>query len=288
MKPNEITQRDIDKWTRCTSGSQLCRPVDGGAAQAFGGVDRYEAWQLFDTIAAKARLADLGEQSSALAHELRQPLFSIAIANENLRMMLALGDALQPQLAKAVERISEQVQRAQTIIDHTLAYASGKNLGMVSADLSLSARNAVRFLQPLFDTSDIEVDDRSALVRAEVAICQIEAEQVFVNILRNAAESIEARREAGWQGRGRIIVRMIVEDGRVFCQITDNGAGLSKDLVPSAFQPFFTTKPRVGTGLGLHICRQVVDKIDGTLTLVPGETHGARIEIDLPLFSAGQ
>lgn len=284
MKPNEITQRDIDKWTRCTPTSQLCRPTESGAQQNCGTIDEREALQIFDTIAAKARLADLGEQSSALAHELRQPLFSIAIANENLRMMLALGDMMQPQLVKAVERISEQVQRAQTIIDHTLAYASGQSRGVVSADLGLAARNAVRFLKPLFDATGIEVDDRHAQVRGEVALCQIEAEQVFVNILRNAAESIETRRDAGWQGAGRIAIHIFTENGKVQCCVADNGAGLSKDQAKSAFQPFFTTKPRVGTGLGLHICRQVIGKIGGEVALVPGETEGARVEIELPLL----
>lgn len=284
MKPNEITQRDIDKWTRCTPASQLCRPAEGGAQTGCGTFDESEALQLFDTIAAKARLADLGEQSSALAHELRQPLFSIAIANENLRMMLALGDMMQPQLVKAVERISEQVQRAQTIIDHTLAYASGNSRGVVSADLGLAARNAVRFLKPLFDATGIEVDDRCAQMRAEVALCQIEAEQIFVNILRNAAESIEARRDAGWQGAGRIAIHIVAESGTVYCGVADNGAGLSKDHARSVFQPFFTTKPRGGTGLGLHICRQVVGKVGGTVDLVAGETEGARVEIELPLL----
>ncbi|MEE4451580.1 sensor histidine kinase [Novosphingobium resinovorum] len=286
MKPNEITQRDIDKWTRCSPSSQLCRPADAAMSQGCGGIDQSEALQLFDTMAARARLADLGQQSSALAHELRQPLFSIAIANENLRMMLALGNMMQPQLTKAVERIAEQVQRAQTIIDHTLAYAAGKTGGMVSADLGLAARNALRFLQPLFDASGIEIDERNAHVRAEVGLCQIEVEQVFVNILRNAAESIEARREAGWQGTGRIALHIAVESGKVHCTVADNGAGLSKDLGQSAFQPFFTTKPRVGTGLGLHICRQVLGRIGGAVELVPGDTDGARVEIVLPLVES--
>lgn len=283
MKPNEITQRDIDKWTRGGPDSEMCRPTERDAFHADTDSDRAEAWRQFDTIAARARLADLGEQSSALAHELRQPLFSIAIANENLRMMLALGTGKQAQIAKAVERIAEQVQRAQTIIDHTLAYASGNSLGKVSSDLGLSAGNAIRFLRPLFDASGIEIDDRDAHVRAEVGLCQIEAEQVFVNILRNAVESIEARQEGGWTGAGRIVIRFDVGDGRVMCRISDNGGGLSGDLGSSAFEPFFTTKPRVGTGLGLHICRQVLGKVDGRVRLDPGEAEGACVTIDLPV-----
>lgn len=284
MKPNEITQRDIENWTRCTPMKQQCHPVADIAAQAISdGIDVSDAHQLFETIAAKSRLADLGEQSSALAHELRQPLFSISVANENLRMMLGRCDITKPQLDKAIARIAQQVERAQTIIDRTLAYASGNSRGEVSADIGLAASNAVEFLRPLFETADIEIDDHGAHVHANVSLCQVETEQVFVNILRNAAESIESRRESGWQGAGHIAIRIALHEGAVRCVVSDNGAGLSGDTARAVFQPFFTTKPRVGTGLGLHICRRVLEKAGGVVTLVPDETEGARVEIELPL-----
>lgn len=283
MKPNEITQRDIDKWTRCMPSSQVCRPGAEVSADPCQSVDIADVRKLLDTIAAKSRLADLGEQSSALAHELRQPLFSIAVANENLRLLLGQANVAQPQLTKAIARIAEQVGRAQTIIDRTLAYASGQGAGAVRADVGLAASNAVRFLRPLFDVADIEIDDRQAHAHACVALCQVETEQVFVNILRNAAESIEARREADWRGAGRIAVRISVKGAKVCCAVTDNGAGLSGDAARSVFTPFFTTKPRIGTGLGLHICRQVLEKVGGMVTLIPGEDEGARVEMELPV-----
>jgi two-component system C4-dicarboxylate transport sensor histidine kinase DctB/two-component system sensor histidine kinase TtrS len=284
MKPNEITQRDIEKWARSTPPRQLCGPNEGGAASpSHGDIDLSDARQLIETIAAKARLADLGEQSSALAHELRQPLFSISVANENLRMMLGRTDITKAQIDKAIARIAEQVERAQTIIDRTLAYASGHGPGAVRADIGLAAGNAVEFLRPLFETADIEIDDRGSHVHAHVGLCQVETEQVFVNILRNAAESIEVRRESGWQGTGRIAIRISLAGTTIRCVVSDNGAGLSGETARTVFQPFFTTKPRIGTGLGLHICRQVLDKVGGAVTLVPGENEGARIEIEMPL-----
>jgi two-component system C4-dicarboxylate transport sensor histidine kinase DctB/two-component system sensor histidine kinase TtrS len=287
MKPNEITQRDVENWGRCTPTSQLCRDTDGTAHRAGCGIDPAGVEQLFETIAAKARLADLGEQSSELAHELRQPLFSIAIANENLRLLLERDDGMQPQLAKAIERIAEQVQRAQTIIDHTLDYASGNSRGVVSADFGVAARDAVRFLRPLFEKANIRVEQCRTPIPANVGLCQIEAEQVLVNILRNAAESIEARREAGWRGVGRIAIRLSIEGEALRCIISDNGAGLSREQARAAFQQFFTTKPRNGTGLGLHICRQVLGKIGGVVELSPGDVEGACVKIELPLLVVG-
>lgn len=286
MKPNEITQRDIDKWARCTPTEQPRRSVGSLVApttRADG--DLGDAGQFFNSIAGKARLADLGEQSSALAHELRQPLFSIAMANENLRMMIGRSDMTKAQFDKAIARIAEQVGRAQTIIDRTLAYASGHGLGAMRADIGLAAGNAVEFLRPLFESADIEIDDRGSHVHAPASLCQVETEQVFVNILRNAAESIQARREAGWQGAGRIAIRISLQAGRIHCTVSDNGAGLSQKTAQAVFEPFFTTKPRIGTGLGLHICRQALDKVGGVVRLVPGDGKGARVEMDLPLSS---
>jgi two-component system C4-dicarboxylate transport sensor histidine kinase DctB/two-component system sensor histidine kinase TtrS len=283
MKPNEISQRDIDKWTR---SAPVGRPVDAATTGPCDSIDIADARKLLDTIAAKSRLADLGEQTSSLAHELRQPLFSIAVANENLRLLLGQANIAQPQLTSAIARIAEQVGRAQTIIDRTLAYASGHGAGAVQADIGVAASNAVQFLKPLFDAADIEIDDRLARTHATIALCQVETEQVFVNILRNAAESIEVRRENGWKGTGRIAIRVSVVGGTVCCAVTDNGAGLSGETARSVFDPFFTTKPRTGTGLGLHICRQILGKVGGVVTLVPSQDDGARVEIELPANTA--
>jgi len=287
MKPNAITQRDIEKWTRCTPTNRpgpSADPVEGH----YESIDLDDARRLFDNIAARSRLADLGEQSSALAHELRQPLFSISVANENLGLMLGRPDVTPAQLEKSIARIAEQVRRAQVIIDRTLAYASGNGPGAVRADVALAANNAVEFLTPLFDAADIEIDIRGSRAPAPVGLCQVETEQVFVNILRNAAESIEMRRETGWVGSGRITIDTGLDDGdggQVICAIADNGAGIAGEAASSVFQPFFTTKPRIGTGLGLHICRRVLDKVGGTVDLVPGENEGVRVEIVLPLLA---
>jgi two-component system C4-dicarboxylate transport sensor histidine kinase DctB/two-component system sensor histidine kinase TtrS len=286
MKPNEISQRDIDKWTRSAAIGQPCRPLKEAAESPCDSAYIADARKLFETIAAKSRLADLGEQTSALAHELRQPLFSIAVANENLRLLLGQANIAQPQLTGAIARIAEQVGRAQTIIDRTLAYASGHGAGAVQADIGVAASNAVQFLKPLFDAADIEIDDRLARTHASIALCQVETEQVFVNILRNAAESIEARRESGWKGSGRIAIHVSVVSGMVCCAVADNGAGLSRETARSVFDPFFTTKPRTGTGLGLHICRQILGQVGGIVTLVPNQDNGARVEIEIPVIAA--
>ncbi|MFC0204671.1 sensor histidine kinase [Novosphingobium soli] len=286
MKPNEITRRDAAKWIgRSCEGGPL-PGIDPAADRLAPAAE--DTRKLMETIAAKARLADLGEQTSALAHELRQPLFSIAVANENLRMLLERAEGVNTRTVAAVERIAEQVRRAQTIIDRTLAYASGHGPGAVRAEIGLAVANAAAFMRPLLDAADIDVvvDESVGHTAACVRLCQVEAEQVFVNIVRNAAESIEARRQAGWQGRGRIGISLHLEAEALRCVVADNGAGLSAEICRAAFEPFFTTKPRVGTGLGLHICRQALEKVDGVIRLRPGPGEGAEVVVEVPLSVA--
>lgn len=234
--------------------------------------------RLLRSMAAKSRLADLGEQSSALAHELRQPLFTIAMVNENLRLMLERPDFDRDRLRRAVERSAEQVRRAQTIIDHTLSYASASGEAQDRCDIAAAAHNGMEFLAELFDTAGVAVrclTDGPASVR----IGAIEMEQVFVNLLRNGVESIQERRRAGWAGKGEVVIALAHHGQRLRCAVSDNGAGLAPDAIQTVFQPFFTTKSHEGTGLGLHICRKILAKADGTIELIPGRDVGATVEM---------
>ena len=236
----------------------------------------------------RARLLDLGARTSTIAHELRQPLYSIAIAAENLRLLLSRETTDPERSLRSVGRIAQQVQRAQTIIDRILAHASGAVGDEQGADLSEAAESAVQFLAPLFEGADIAVEQRWPFDYVPVGLDRIELEQIFVNVLRNAIDSIQERRRSGWGGRGRIVVAINRDRGKVCCEVTDNGAGLAKGMADAMLQPFVTTKRQGGgTGLGLHICRQMLARAGGTIRLRPRDTEqGACVDIRVPLVSA--
>ncbi len=237
----------------------------------------------------RAKAADLGlgehnPLSCIIAHELRQPLFTIAMASENLRLMLEEDEGDRTRMRQSVHRIAEQVQRAQAIIDQTLALASGAKATVDMADLGEAAANAVRFATAMLEASDVEIKVDWAIAPALVAVSRIELEQVFINLLRNAVDSIEERRGGGWQGHGKIVFTIERVGRNLRCIITDNGAGLKANMTDVVFEPFFTTKAREGTGLGLHICRDILTRAKGTIRLVPGLVEGARVEIRLEVL----
>lgn len=274
----ELTREDRDVFALGGERDFVGRMIDELAGEEAAPLG------LLRSLAAKSRLADLGEKSSALAHELRQPLFTIAMVNENLRLLLTRSDVDRDRLQKAVERSAEQVRRAQIIIERTLAYAArGDTAGLEWTDAAVAAGRAADFLAEMFETRGILVERELANGNTPVRVCCVEMEQVFVNVLRNAAESIVERRRCGWPGQGRIVIVAEIQGDTVRCTVRDNGVGLPADMVDTAFQPFFTTKPHEGTGLGLHICRQIVSRGGGSIRLMPTPEQGAMVEICMAL-----
>lgn len=223
--------------------------------------------------------------SCTLAHELRQPLFTIAMANENLRLLIESETPDRAMMRQSVKRIDEQVQRAQAIIDQTLSRASGGTQAREAGDLAAAAQRAAQLLDSMPAARRVAFAWQLPHERLLVGVTQLELEQVFVNLLRNAMESIADRRKEGWEGQGCIIVTIERCANEVRCVVTDDGAGLAPATDTGLFQPFFTTKSNGGTGLGLHICREIVTRAGGMIDVQPGQSEGAQVEIRLPLLS---
>lgn len=234
------------------------------------------------SIAGDGRFSS-AEAGDLLAHELRQPLFTIAMANESLRLLVQRSEPDRDQMRASVARIAEQVERAQMIIEHALLLASGRSRDRDEADVIASAAHAAHLLEERRSDSEVELIWQLPEGKTVVAANSFDLEQAFVNILRNAMDSIEDRRKGGWLGRGRIVVTIQQCGGDVRCTVADNGAGLVPSTIRDLFRPFFTTKEKGGTGLGLHICRSVINKAGGEICIKPRSLEGAKVEIRMPL-----
>lgn len=242
------------------------------------------SWHTGQIAAVRHRPVSLPTNALAmLSHELRQPLFTIAVAQENLRLMLDRPNTPPAPIQRALGQIGEQVQRAQVLITRALDHAKGQAAGPEQAGMEQALRSAAAMLAPLFAEHDIRFIRQPAAAASPVNLGPVEIEQIFVNVLRNAAESIAARREQGWQGEGRIEAAFALDPQEVRCVVTDNGAGPAPQLAEQPPLPFFTTKGDAGTGLGLCICHDLAHRAGGTVRLLPGEEDGARCEITLPL-----
>ncbi len=240
----------------------------------------------------QARLVELGGMASALSHELKQPLFTISLSAENGRLLL---DQASPDGAARArdkfDRISEQVNRARDIIARISRYARIENDSPEPLDLGDVVSTTLSFMRPLLIQHDVGVkmtlpDGPPVLLLAP----RVGLEQVLVNAIQNAVDSIATRREAEDASlTGAVELEVTVSESGVRISIVDNGAGLSLSHPDRAFDAFMTTKKTDrGTGLGLYISRQIVMEIGGKISIRSREApeRGAILTIDFPDFVA--
>ncbi|MDB5701070.1 MAG: two-component system, NtrC family,C4-dicarboxylate transport sensor histidine kinase DctB [Sphingomonadales bacterium] len=240
--------------------------------------------RLRELIASQARLVDLGSLAAMISHEVKQPLFTIAMIAESIQIILRkpAGPTQGPNIEQCARRIVAQVDRAREIIRRTLKYGRSDATITDCGEPVTALMMAFSLLLPLLDERDMEVVMDLPDSLPEVGIAQIALEQLLVNAIRNGSDAILSARAAG-RVAGRLELYAFVDGNGVRCGVRDDGLGLEKAAAALAFDAFFTTKPvDEGSGLGLFICRQIVSDAAGTITLVANPIAGATLEVWLP------
>ncbi|MDB5715689.1 MAG: hypothetical protein JWO15_3086 [Sphingomonadales bacterium] len=247
-------------------------------------VTLHQPQRLHELIASQARLVDLGSLAAMISHEVKQPLFTIAMVAESIQIILRkpAGPTQGPNIEQCAKRIVAQVDRAREIIRRTLKYGRSASTTAEHSEPVTALRMAFSLLLPLLDERDIEVVMDVPDSLPEVRIAQIALEQLLVNAIRNGSDAILGARAAG-RVAGRLELYARADGGGVRCGVRDDGLGLEKAAAELAFDAFFTTKPvDEGSGLGLFICRQIVTDAEGTITLTANPVAGATLEVWIP------
>lgn len=264
----------------------LAHDYDAAACEwRFGCLIRLRASEAMQTkMLHNARLIELGGMASALSHELRQPLFTISLAAENGAAVLERDPPGVERAKQKYARILEQVGRAAAIIERTSAYAREERGDREPTDLVQVIHNAARFMRPVLHERGIELRIVARGAVPPLMLPRIGIEQIIVNALQNAADSIEQVRSTD-VAAGSIQIQIVKQQEHVAITIRDDGAGLSEQLAESPFDAFSTSKPAgKGTGLGLFICRQIVDEIGGRIALTDNApAPGATLTLTFPL-----
>lgn len=239
------------------------------------------------------RVYSLGVVAASVAHELRSPLTALLttldLADLRLKSMidgLNSGRQIGPDDMDSVKKVVEQISRARQAVDQITEITSG-------IELSHRRRDEER-------TADMKEVANLTLrcVRAELlkrAQIQVEIEpgppvlgspnklgQVVMNLLINALQALPDRP----RGQNVVSLRLRPAGDFVHLEVEDNGSGIPQDVLGKIFDPFFTTKTHGGTGLGLAISKQIIEEVQGRISVESEVGRGTRFSVELPVAAS--
>jgi two-component system sensor histidine kinase DctS len=235
------------------------------------------ARQQEERLQATQRLITMGEMASSLAHELNQPLAAIASYNAGCQNMLNSDNAKLDDIGAALAKSTEQAQRAGRIIRRIYEFVRRAEPKSEPCDI-------VQLLDEMINL--VEADARRQGMRIQrdfsptlpaVNGDRVLLGQVALNLIRNG---IEAMRDVPPERR-TLKISAEFEDAQVHLQIIDRGHGIPEEVAARLFEPFFTTKPE-GMGMGLNICRSVVEGHKGRLWIEAHPQSGSIVHVLLP------
>lgn len=272
----------------CTSCdlSLIQIPTRGHTGEIVLGIgrDQSAAESLQEDLVRVDRLAELGRAASGIAHDINNPVAVIGEISGWIEALISDAGGLSPEereeLVKAVSDIKKQTQRCKSITHQVLNFARDSRSEKRSFDLHKVLRNTVLFLRSETVSRNIEVvldlmEDPPPLRSDPERL-----EQVFINLLSNAVYAIKERGGSG----GEIRLQTSKKDHMVEVVISDNGTGIPEEMVDRVFELFYTTKPSgKGTGLGLPICRNIIEKLGGEITFASDPGVGTSFYVRLPM-----
>jgi two-component system sensor kinase FixL len=226
-----------------------------------------------------SRSMSVGEMASTLAHELNQPIGSITNLFRGMALRLERGTLDAGTLRPAIAQGLEQATYAAGILARVREYVEPRQPRREAIDLPSLVGTAIALLDWELRRDGIAVSliDHTGPPGFTVSGDPVMLQQVVVNLARNA---IEAMRGVPVEER-RLDFLTALDDGMVVLRITDRGCGVDPQAKARLFTPFFTTKPD-GTGLGLHVCRSIVELHQGRLWFDTSAARGCAVCVALP------
>lgn len=234
----------------------------------------------YSELARLARMNELGEMASTLAHELNQPLSSIANYVQGSVMLLErVDDAYAVKLRGALAEVSKQSLRAGDIIRHLREFVTRGETDKAPEDIKRLVEEAAGLALVGSRERGVRSDFRFAPDTALVLVDRVQIQQVLTNLMRNA---IEAMKDSNTK-------ELLVEtsrsgDGMVRIDVADTGTGLSDEISDKLFQPFVTSKAG-GMGIGLSISKRIVEAHGGEISAAANSRGGTTFTFTLPIQS---
>ncbi|PTV93594.1 PAS/PAC sensor signal transduction histidine kinase [Rhodobacter aestuarii] len=235
-----------------------------------------------ESLARTGRLVTLGEMASTLAHELNQPLAAIASYAAGGLNLFEQPEPDMGMLRQAFEKMATQARRAGEIIRRVQDFVRKRAPQLGPLDLPEVVADAIAMMAPLARENRVKLSSVIAGQIPPVSADRILIEQVLVNLIRNGIEAMAEGPRTGPE----LEVRLTHGESMVFLEVVDAGPGISDTVAASLFDPFTSTKSE-GMGMGLNICRSIVELHHGRLVYHPRPEGGTSFTFTLPVHSEG-
>ncbi|WP_158555947.1 ATP-binding protein [Peribacillus glennii] len=218
------------------------------------------------------KLSMVGELAAGIAHEIRNPLTSITgfaqIIKENA------NDALTKEY---LEIMLNELDRINKIVNEFMFLAKPNDTTeFKETDIKELILHVIKLMEPQTNINSIKVNAK--LESSIIAVCDPnQLKQVLINLIQNAIEATLERNK-----NINIVLKSGKEENYII-QIVDNGSGITEERQKTLFEPFYTTKEK-GTGLGLMICRRIIENHHGTINVNSRTNHGTAVTVTLPTY----
>jgi PAS domain S-box-containing protein len=289
----EIYVPELGKWLEVRS--RYLNWVDGRLAQMVIASDitpRRQAEEQAQLQAERAqtasRLITMGEMASSVAHELNQPLTAINNYCSGMVSRIKAQNLTEEELLKALEKTAHQAQRAGQIIQRIRSFVKRSEPNRTPSDVAAMVSEAVELAGIEMRRRQVRLTQVVAARLPAVNVDPILIEQVLVNLMRNAAESIDLAKRPLTQRDVELKVLPRHEGDQPVLEftVTDTGRGLPPEVMERLFEAFFSTKSE-GMGIGLNLCRSIVESHQGRMkaeNLYNGEEiTGCRFSFWIPV-----
>jgi signal transduction histidine kinase len=232
-------------------------------------------------LARVMRSTAMGELAASIAHEINQPLAAVVANGEASLRWLAMQPPNLEEAREAGKRIVRDANRAGEVIKGIRALLARDKQQFAPLDINEAIREVLMLTRGELDRHQIAVQTELSSALPPILGDRIQLQQVVLNLTLNA---IDAMRTVSERRRLLSIASQPSEDGKVLVQVEDCGIGLVPGFAEAIFEPFFSTKPD-GMGMGLSICRSIVEVHGGRLSAAPGSKHGTVFTCTLPAAS---
>ncbi|HUL58691.1 MAG TPA: PAS domain S-box protein [Anaeromyxobacteraceae bacterium] len=255
-------------------------PIRGASGEVEGviaiGQDLTRIRSLEQAAEHAERLAGIGRLAAGVVHELNNPLTAVTMFSDVLiEKWQAGGDAADLEKMRAIREAGQRIQR---LARDLIAYARPSGMRIEPCDLAAALEEAARMAKPALKEAG------ATLVRRFEPAPPVDANrpslvQVFVNLVTNAAQALKP-------GGGTVTLALANEGERVRVQVGDDGTGMTAEVRAHAFEPFFTTRPGLGIGLGLPIVQEIVGRHRGRVEVETALGMGTTVSVALPVRHA--